>query len=276
MKLFNLYKRDFRFGIIKRGFMFVMPILVAVMQTTECHRIFQYSIENDMLNTHGTIMDYIMYCMQGMFVYHFDPKTQFVIPLYWFIIQIYASYLVTYYANDDYDANAKNLFVASRGRSAWWSSKCLWCITTIIIYYAVYFISIMVLAHGFSADMSIHCTQDFVVSVFTGKAQYLNTGNIMVISILLPIIVTVGMCLTQQIFAFIVNPIASFAIMSAVYIISAYYTIWWLPGSYTMWLRSSMVAEEGIRPIIGIVLGGTMIIMSWVGGSVYFDSKDVL
>ena len=43
-----------------------------------------------------------------------------------------------------------------------------------------------------------------------------------------------------------------------------------------MWLRSSMVAEEGIRPMICAVLGCAMILMSWVGGSVYFESKDVL
>ncbi len=48
--------------------MFVMPILVAVMQTTECHRIFQYFIENDMINTGGTIMDYIMYCMRNVYI----------------------------------------------------------------------------------------------------------------------------------------------------------------------------------------------------------------
>lgn len=276
MKLLNLYKRDFRFGIIKRGFMFAMPILVAVMKTTECHRIFKYFIENDMMNTHGTIMDYIMYCMQGMFIYHFDPKTQFAIPIYWFIIQIYAAYLVTYYAHDDYDANAKNLFVASRGRGSWWSSKCLWCITTIILYYVIYIVSIIILACGFSADISICCTPDFVESVFTDNVRYLGSGNVIFISILLPMLITVGMCLLQQILAFIANPIASFAFMSAVYIISAYYTVWWLPGNYTMWLRSSMVAEEGIRPMVGAVLGCAMILMSWVGGSVYFESKDVL
>lgn len=98
----------------------------------------------------------------------------------------------------------------------------------------------------------------------------------MFISMFLPILITVGMCLLQQILAFIINPIASFAFMSAVYIVSAYYTAWWLPGSYTMWLRSSMITEEGIRPIIGAVLGCTMIFMSWVGESVYFESKDVL
>jgi len=45
-----------------------------------------------------------------------------------------------------YDANAKNLFVASRGRGSWWSSKCLWCITTIILYYVIYIVSIIILA----------------------------------------------------------------------------------------------------------------------------------
>ena len=113
-------------------------------------------------------------------------------------------------------------------------------------------------------------------SVFTDNTRYLGSGNVIFISILLPMLITVGMCLLQQILAFIANPIASFAFMSAVYIISAYYNVWWLPGNYTMWLRSLMVAEEGIRPMIGAVLGCAMILMSWVGGSVYFESKDVL
>lgn len=272
----NFLKRDVKLGILQRLFMYLVPILLAFMQTRECHRIFQYMDRENIFSSSGTIVDYLLYCTQGMFVFHFDPKEYFTIPIYWFLFQIYACYLIAYYANDDYSDNAKNLFVAARNRTSWWNAKYLWCIASIVLYYMVYVLSIAVISCMFGGKFSLSVTPEFVGSVFNSTAMTLGMSDILVIAVLVPLLITTGICLVQMILGFVSTPVVSFAAMSGLYIVSAYYTEWWLPGSYTMWLRSTVVTEEGVRPISGIMFGVMMICLAWYAGRTYFETKDVL
>ena len=276
MKVLNFLKRDVKLGILQRLFLYLVPVLLAFMQAGECHRIFRYMDSENIFSSSGTIVDYLLYCMQGMFVFHFDPKEYFTIPIYWFIFQIYASYLIAYYANDDYLDNAKNLFVAAGNRTGWWNAKFLWCIASVVLYYIVYIVSIVAMACLFGGELKLSYTPEFVGSVFNSTAMILEMSDIIVIAILIPLFVTTGMCLVQLILGFITTPVVSFAAVSGVYIVSAYYTEWWLPGSYTMWLRSTVVTEEGVRPVSGILFGILMMCLAWYGGKTYFETKDVL
>ena len=60
------------------------------------------------------------------------------------------------------------------------------------------------------------------------------------------------------------------------YVLSAYYTVWYLPGNYTMWQRASYIEADGVNPASGLVLSAGMILISLIGGLMYFDRKDIL
>lgn len=276
MKGLKLFKRDMNLGVFRRLFMYVVPIFIAYMQSNECHKVFQYMKHEGLLSSMGTGIDYLLYCTQGMFVFHFDPKEYFSIPIYWFLFQIYISYIIAYYASDDYNNYGKNLFLSVRNRSSWWNAKCLWCMVSVALYYIIYVFSVLAMASIFGANLKLSYTPEFVGSVFNANALALNIHDILLISIIIPFLVTIGLCLSQVFTGFIFTPVVSFAVVSGVYIVSAYYTEWWLPGSYTMWLRSALLTTEGVRPVSGIMFGVLMVFLAWYGGLIYFETKDVL
>lgn len=78
-----------------------------------------------------------------------------------------------------------------------------------------------------------------------------------------------------MIVSFVLTPVVSFALTCGIYVLSAYYTIWILPGSYAMWIRSSYVAAEGVNPESGILIAVFLIVTSVFAGCVYFDRCDV-
>ena len=75
---------------------------------------------------------------------------------------------------------------------------------------------------------------------------------------------------------FILTPVISFACVCAMYVFSAYYTVWYLVGNYTMWLRSAYIADEGVYPLSGFVFAAGMLAVACACGFMYFQNKDVV
>lgn len=276
MKIFKFVKRDFRLGIWNRLFLFVLPLLIAGLQTRACSQIIWYLNADNIMQTQGSVMDYILYCTQGMAVFHFSPTEYFIIPVYWFLFQIYVSYLVVYYASDDFTANAQNLVIASGRRKSWWDAKCIWGISTVLLYFGVYYAGIILWAKKWGAAMELHYTQSFLEQIAGMTVPELSTADVFVMALIVPLLITTGLCLAQIFMGFIMTPIVSFAVICGIYVLSAYYTVWWLPGSFSMWLRSSMMTQEGVNPVSGMLFSVLLIYGSWHMGRVYFETKDIL
>ena len=100
MKTLRLLGRDTTNGILRRSFLFIIPLLFAVSQTRELHSYLNDLVDRNALFTNGTLADYILFATKGMSVYYFDPKEYFQIPIYWFAFQIGLAYLLAYYASD--------------------------------------------------------------------------------------------------------------------------------------------------------------------------------
>lgn len=223
----------------------------------------------------GTVMDYYLFCMRGMPVFHFDPVESFSIPIYWFVFQITAAYFTAYYAHNDFMENGRNLFIASGNRTSWWRGKYLWCMISVIVYFLVTVLAVAVSAMCFGAELSYRFTEEFMTAVFLPEMVKLTGIEAILISFLLPLVITMALCMVQLLLSFLLTPVVSFAVSCAVYVLSAYYTSWFFMGNYTMWLRSSYVTAEGISSAAGLVMGVTVILLTCAAGRLYFEKKDI-
>ena len=275
MKVLNLFKRDISLGIYRKSILFLIPMLVSIAQCYECHNVISYLNEEKLLQTGGTILDYYMYCTKGMFVFHFNPKEHFTIPIYWFLFQICISYFIGYYSYEDFLQNGRNLFLAIKDRKSWWSSKCKWCISAVFLNYMVFGIVTMLAAIFWGAECKLSYSVDFVTRVFGGNVVAMSIGEVILTSFILPCVVTIGLCLLQILSGFLVTPVVSFACICGMYVLSAYYTEWFFIGNYTMWLRSTYVTPEGVQAISGLILGVMLSVCVCYIGSVYFAEKDI-
>lgn len=275
MTTLKLLKRDIRLGIVERLFLFLI-VLFTFFMVKDCSRAIADIQVRYSMQSSGTIMDYYVYCMAGMNFYQFDPTEGFVIPYLWFITQMGISYIIAYYAEKDFTENGVNVMVAGRSRSSWWFSKVIWCVLSVLLYFAATFAACSVFAMFYGAEPSLGVTDKFMKTVFGYNINYLPYKDLMLIVFVVPIAVTAGICLVQMLLSFIISPVTSFAITCAVYILSAYYTAWFLPGSYTMWVRSSYFDVRGLNPLSGLLIAAFMAIAVVILGKEYFEGKDVI
>lgn len=275
MTTLKLLKRDIKLGIIERLLPYLI-VLFTFFMVKDCSRAIADIQIRYAMQSPGTIMDYYVYCMSGMGFYQFDPTEGFLIPYLWFISQLGISYIIAYYAEKDFTENGVNVMVAGRNRSAWWFSKVIWCVMSVLIYFVATFTACSVFAMFYGAKPSLGVTDEFLKIVYGYNINYLPYKDLMLIVFVVPITVTTGICLVQMLMSFIISPVTSFAITCAVYILSAYYTVWFLPGSYTMWVRSSYFDVRGLNPLSGLLIAAFMVVAVVVLGKSYFERKDVI
>ena len=173
-------------------------------------------------------------------------------------------------------ANGGELFVVVKNKSYLWLSKFIWCLLTVIIYFAICMSVVCVTAVLWGADVDFEPTISLMVNIYPMSAVGLTTESILLTAIILPMLMSFAMCLGQMLLEFLLKPVISFGIVCLVYIISAYYTKWYLVGNYTMWQRSSYIADNGVNPMSGIVLATCIIFLTLIGGTIYFNNKDMI
>ena len=269
-------RRDIRFGIVNRSFLFVIAMVFSFVMVLECSETMRVVKEMKYMWSNGTVMDYFIYSLKGASYYCFDPKDKFKIPLFWFIFQTGLSYFIAYYAVEDYANNGKLIILAGRSRTLWWISKMIWCVLSVLSYFFVAFISCILFALLRGADMSLNVTDSFFIAHFGYNMTFISHTDLIIIAVVIPIMISIGISLIQVLLSFIISPVTSFAVMCGLYIVSTYYTVWFLPGNFTMWLRSSYYVERGLNPLSGLIIAVFCMFATCVMGKNYFENKDII
>lgn len=169
----------------------------SLSQVWRCHELVANSgyLENE--HTTGTVMDYILYSVQGMEVYVFSPRNYFIIPIYWFVFQMGVAYMAAYYTYDDLALNGRSIFLAVKDRKSWWSAKCCWCICQTMMYYLVAFVFIIVSAVAFGAELTCKTTRNFIETTFGINACSLSGQDLILTALILPFMITLAITMVQ-------------------------------------------------------------------------------
>lgn len=276
MKTLRLLWRDVRQGIVTKWYIFLIPALFSFVQTREFHAYLGKLVSQNVLYAQGTFADYLAYVMKGMAVFCFSPNDSFEIPIYWLAFYIGLAYMTAYYAYDDFLMNGRNMFIALRSRGKWWMSKLIYCCIAVIFYYAVCVGVIAVMAVYYNADMGWNVSASVMTYMYSSSAFSLDGKDVLLLTIILPMVITLAVSEVQMLLGFILTPVISFACVCAMYVFSAYYTVWYLVGNYTMWLRSAYIADEGVYPLSGFVFAAGMLAVACACGFMYFQNKDVV
>ena len=276
MKTLKFIKRDIRLGLINRSFLLVIAVLFAILTGLECSNAIEATKHANYMWSNRTVMDYFIFSMQGSNYYRFDPQNEFLIPLKWFIYQMGISYFIAYYSEKDFSENGKIVLLAGRSRSSWWLAKMIWCILSVVAYYVVEFVSCIVFALFKGADLSWNITDDFYKAYFGYNMTYISYKDLIFIAVAVPMAITIGISLVQLLMSFVGSPVTSFAATCGLYVVSTYYTAWFLPGSFAMWLRSSYYTKEGLNPLSGILIAVFLVVAVFLLGREYFERKDII
>lgn len=275
MKSFEFIKRDMVQGTLRHIKLFMFPAIVfSVICISVYNSDIRFLVENGMYSGKTGFLDYLLMINPGMHI--MENGDMFTLPVYWFTIQIFIHYIIAYYPESDYRNFGKTVIIASGSRVRWWLGKCVWCIINVFLYFLLLISVVFVFSWKFSGRISFSFSKELMDFRYGDLCDNLNNSEALLICLIIPFFITLSVCLVQMILSFILKPVTVFAAVCGIYIVSAYYHHWLLPGGYTMWLRSSYVNVQGLTPHSGLIISGFLIITSIVVGGLYFKDKDIL
>lgn len=273
----RLLSRDIRLGLLRKSYIVLLLIIpFAYAVTRQCRVDITMYTENNVLNSACTVLDYWIYSMGGMNVFKFDPEVMFEIPVFWFWFVICASYINAYYVRKDLDDQGAAVILASGKRTSWWLSKSALCVIKVTLYFLMSMILVVLFALANGAQFSCEITSEFLMNRFGFNTVYCSNGDFLVLTVFLPWLTVCAICIAQNALSLYLGSVVSFIAVSVLYILSAYYTTWFLPGNYTMWLRSSYFTKEGISPLTGAAVSAGIILAAMITGVMYINNSDIL
>jgi len=221
--------------------------------------------------------DYIVDLYKGMDIFKkVDNADKFQIPGDWMIMNIFLTYVIGYYPLKDLKDYGSQILIRSKKRWQWWLSKCIWVIASVLIYYAIGYIVICIFSL-FNGGLSLTPTYDINMYISNVNTLEFTSGKIVVITMILPMIMSITLSLIQMTMSIFTTPILSNIVLVSIIVASAYYCHPLLLGNYLMILRNdAIVFERGVNTMAGLGLGVIISILAVIIGNLRFKKMDIL
>lgn len=245
----------------------------------------------------GTFGDFWLYIFGGMKEYIFDSndKKAFTFPVVWTIVFLFMLYITLYYPYNDLLGYGQNVLTRSGGRLNWWLSKCLWNFATVLGFFLVGAVTVVVFSAVFGT-LSTDISEDMYTEVFElGKydGETFQGINLIVdttpivwphyINIelfLMPFLTAVVISQLQMLLSLWMRPVFSFCAMVGVLVVSAYYVRPFMIGNYAMATRFDKVLSgldgNSVSVTTGIIILSALFVACVVAGAITFRHYDIL
>lgn len=225
----------------------------------------------------GTFMDYLFFIFAGIREYTPSMTDEFIIPVKWLLLFLFILYSTLYYPSRDLSSLGLTILVRTKGRIAWWVSKCIWNISYVIAAYMLIFFTVLIFCFVMQEPISLAITPMFVNDLLGAESPY-DTFSIQLayVILLFPMLMSIGLNLLQMTLVLFIKPLYSFGAMAVILLSSAYLFTPYLPGNYAMPIRSRYVVENGLSLSGGLTMFWILISVSFIVGCFYFRRYDIL
>ena len=231
MKLFiQEVQMDIKQGILYKYQRYVIAILLgcvlAMFYVTTC---FHALDRGKISSMNFTLGDMLLYFFRGKEIYNPINGAEFMIPTEYMMLQLYLSYMIGDYILKDLLGVGKNILVRTQKRVFWWLSKCVWCVITVIGFYAAVYLSAVLICMITGGSLTTALTPEIVQTV-CGIPAAVNDVPVD-LQVLrhtvcwLPLVTSVGMALFQMMLALVISPVIAYIVNVALLTAAAYYTV---------------------------------------------------
>jgi len=218
--------------------------------------------------------DYIFYMFRGMKIFTATDK-EFKVNIFWLVINLYISFVVSFYPFKDLKGYGQLMLLRSQKRSYWWLSKCIWVSFSIFMCYIIAFAvaAIFTLACG---EFSIYPQSEMQAYFSETNVNGLTAQGILLNAFLLPVICSISISLLQLFISNVFQPLFGLMITAAVLVCSVFYCVPFLPANFIMLMRNEFVLPgTGIHFTAGICIAIPLAVISSVLGMLIFQKKDL-
>ena len=224
----------------------------------------------------ASVGDYFCFVLGGPKHIMDNDLSTYVIPVLWLVIQVMIAYASGYYMVKDLHRYGQQVLIRSKSRNKWWISKCIWNILTVISMYLMVNITIITVAILSGAKMSMKLTPEIVMSVCNINMLNGTFKEEMIILLLMPVLVSVTLCMLQVAIAIITSPIIGFIVTQSIVFLSTIFEYKFLISNYGMLSHNRISCGSKIVYSDGIIICMAVFLVSWITGYLYFGRCNII
>lgn len=271
----NLLKHDIHMGILAEWRKYI-PVCLLVLSSCivfyqAVHRL---SLDGD-IHTPITIMDYALYFFKGIEVYVPSPNERFEIPFLWIVFHLYLAFIIGNYPQKDLLGYGQNILIRVKCRTKWWFSKCGWACLSVVCYYIICWLSIIIVT-ACTGSLSLSPSIDINALLNRLNVSNINSNQLILAVVLLPLLTSIAITLVQILISFILKPLLSYICISVFLVVSIYYYNPFLIGNFSVLCRHEIFKANGINTYFGVSFCIVIILSVLILGKYYFNKYDIL
>lgn len=192
------------------------------------------------------------------------------IPFEWLTLQTYIILGIARYPRQDYEECGYNIWIRTKSRAVWWSSKTIWSLLHVVLSYAVSLVIVAATVMLSGGDCSLEITNLYHLS-------YGTSGDMKIYAVLfvMPVIVEFAVSVVTMSVCFIVNSIVGFLSGFAILVCSIFFYSEFCPGRYMMmYSYFPRMAETRFSVRFGVLLCLIVIVCGLAIGYMAYVGKE--
>lgn len=285
MKFLKLYRYDLRHGLLAKPVRWlVMAALGAFYFFCFCLDVFHLFFRDvggfGEINALGlSFGDVVMTQMGGILPPEISlDVSEFAFPVEWLFLHALILYFTLEYTSGDLTRCGVQVMTRARGKIRWWLSKCLWNITAVASYYAVFVGVLLALSALTGKEMSMSLNgQVFAAHFNEALPGWVLSGAERVVALcVMPGVVGLALGLAQMALTLYIKPMIAFLVVCAYTMAGVFCVHPALVSNYALTVRSRAVGFYALTNTGGLLLCGAIALLAVAVGCVRVQKMDLI
>lgn len=226
-----------------------------------------------------TCGDMVMWMFDGVKKFDAGAKNNVDISSVYILPNVFIAYIVGNYVIKDLYGYGKDILIRTGNRIKWWLSKCIWCVLTSCMCYAVLY-AVIVMAGICTGSFSFVPTKEVCYSLLHMDKQLIidnpNLTGLMASMMVMSLVMTITFGIIQIAVGLIVSPTIAYIIVVSFLVVGAFSDNPLVISIYCMALRSGMYSPGGYNMWLGLLIMAVIIMCCIIAGTLYARRMDII
>lgn len=207
----------------------------------------------------------------------FDPQTKMRVNLsvIWFLFHAFLFSIIGFYISDDLKKSASSFILRVQSKKQWWTSKALWCIVTVVLYYCLFF-AVSLIFSAFFGNVSLSPNNMIAVEMLNISVSKVTLFKMVFVSFLLPMMISVSFAVFEAMLCLLVKPIFSFISIICYLAVSAFYCKAYLLFNFSMIVRNNFESVNFVSNVCGLLIALGLTVVCYLIGLLIIKKKDII
>lgn len=268
---------DFHEGILRRMKLFLIVLFCFLFASALLALNVNSYLASREITEKIRVMDFVLNIFAGCEPFGLRAGTRVDLPIQWLVFQSLLAYVIGFYLKEDLSISASGLILRMSSRRVWWRSKYIWCIMSVLIYYAVFMLSVIFMTAVFGDFFSFGnamVEREFFSVNIQGKSM----TAIFIAYIALPLLTSLAVSLCQMTASLIIEPLYCFLVNLCLMVGAVFYSSPALLYNFSMVKRNVCFGgmDDRISNATGCAVLCSFIIIPYFIGSVLIKRKDII